>query len=183
MYESTIVDFSCESNANIGCSAFFGTVKQVLTSALCEVTKGADTSPLAGVAFQCICSLSNTQQDARILAVSFATGCKQQARNSVFWRSHKAACCFGPLTSPSRVTVMCVMRAIFKPICLIKHASVSQIWLGLRSPAESDDVKASPHQLMAQLLLPQSTQFAKIKYWAHDFAAAVMSVSCRKVKT
>lgn len=52
----------------------------------------------------------------------------------------------------------------------------------LRSPAESDDVKASPHQLIAQLLLPQSIQLAKIKYRAH-FAAAVTSVTRRKVKT
>lgn len=158
----------------------------MLTLALCEVTKGADTSALAGLAFQCICSLSKTQQEASMPSVL------QQAVNSRLGIQFSGdptrllvcfGCNIGPLTFPSHVTVMCVIRAIFKPICLIKHASVSQIWLGLRSPAESDDVKASPHQLMAQLLLPQSIQFAKIKYRAHDFAAAVTSVTRRKVKT
>lgn len=86
-------------------------------------------------------------------------------------------CSIGPLTFPSHVTVIYVISAIFKPVCVIKNDSVSQIWLGLRS--ESDDVKASPHQLMAQLLLPQCIQLTKIKVRVHDFAATVLSITCR----
>lgn len=130
------------------------------------------------------CPLSNWQLETCLLpTVQLTVSTGLTVSSLEVTHSSCFGCRTGPLTFPPHVTVIYVLCAIFKPVCLIKHASVSQIWLGLWSPAESDDVKASPHQLMAQLLLPQCIQSAKIKYRAYDFAATVTSVTCRKLKT